>query len=150
MKKSRSTAAILAILIIFFAWLFFETNTSYQLSFKAKFYYEIGNFQKSLELSEEAVKLDIYNKMANTLLNQSKISLEFTNYINDGKKYIKMIENISQGEVSNSDKERIKLICDIMIDQYTFLKNSILIDDALKDEAKKTKENFEKLKKELF
>ena len=103
--RAKLVAVFLPIFIIVAGWLFFETNGSYQLSFKAKFYYEIGNFDEAFKLSQRALELDNYNKMASTLVNQSKIALKFTAYINDGKKYLQNIKQMSQNEVSNADRE---------------------------------------------
>ena len=148
--RAKLVAVFLPIFIIVAGWLFFETNGSYQLSFKAKFYYEIGNFDEAFKLSQRALELDNYNKMASTLVNQSKIALKFTAYINDGKKYLEDIKQMSQNEVSNKDRERIKLMCDIMIEGYSQLQDSPLLDSDLKNEAKNMRENFVKLKNELF
>ncbi|EAU01240.1 MULTISPECIES: hypothetical protein [Campylobacter] len=148
--RAKLAAVFLSIFIIIAGWLFFETNGSYQLSFKAKFYYEIGNFDEAFKLSQRALELDHYNKMASTLVNQSKIALKFTAYINEGKKYLRNIKQMSQNEVSNADRERIKLMCDIMIEGYSQLQDSPLLDSDLKNEAKNMRENFVKLKNELF
>lgn len=148
--RAKLAAVFLPIFIIIAGWLFFETNGSYQLSFKAKFYYEIGNFDEAFKLSQRALELDNYNKMASTLVNQSKIALKFTAYINDGKKYLQNIKQMSQNEVSNKDRERIKLMCEIMIEGYSQLQDSPLLDSDLKNEAKNMRENFVKLKNELF
>ncbi|MBN7288569.1 MULTISPECIES: hypothetical protein [Campylobacter] len=148
--RAKLVAVFLPIFIIVAGWLFFETNGSYQLSFKAKFYYEIGNFDEAFKLSQRALELDNYNKMASTLVNQSKIALKFTAYINDGKKYLQNIKQMSQNEVSNADRERIRLMCEIMIEGYSQLQDSPLLDSDLKNEAKNMRENFVKLKNKLF
>jgi len=88
--------------------------------------------------------------MASTLVNQSKIALKFTAYINDGKKYLQNIKQMSQNEVSNADRERIRLMCEIMIEGYSQLQDSPLLDSDLKNEAKNMRENFVKLKNKLF
>ena len=148
--RAKLVAVFLPIFIIVAGWLFFETNGSYQLSFKAKFYYEIGNFDEAFKLSQRELELDNYNKMASTLVNQSKIALKFTAYINDGKKYLQNIKQMSQNEVSNADRERIRLMCEIMIEGYSQLQDSPLLDSDLKNEAKNMRENFVKLKNKLF
>ncbi|WP_169779455.1 hypothetical protein [Campylobacter curvus] len=148
--RAKLVAVFLPIFIIVAGWLFFETNGSYQLSFKAKFYYEIGNFDEAFKLSQRALELDNYNKMASTLVNQSKIALKFTAYINEGKKYLQNIKQMSQNEVSNADRERIRLMCEIMIEGYSQLQDSPLLDSDLKNEAKNMRENFVKLKNKLF
>ena len=57
---------------------------------------------------------------------------------------------MSQNGVSKADNERIKMMCDVMIEDFESLRNSALLDNALKDEALSTKEVFVKLKNELF
>ncbi|MBR8462067.1 hypothetical protein KDD93_04395 [Campylobacter sp. faydin G-24] len=148
--KGKNLAVIISISIIIFGWLFLEINGSYQLSFKAKFYYEIGNFQRSLELSQRAFELDKYNKMANTLLNQSRLAIKFSEYISLGDEYLSRIKSISQNKVTNADRERIRLMCDVMIEGYDELKSSPLLDDELKSKALRMRDNFIKLKNELF
>ena len=57
---------------------------------------------------------------------------------------------MSQNGVSKADNERIKMMCDVMIEDFENLRNSALLDDGLKSEALSTKEVFVKLKNELF
>lgn len=149
-KISRKTAIFLAAITLLLGWLFFATNSSYQLSFKARFYYEIGEYERARELSSEAVRLDIYNKMAQTILNQSQISIKISDYIKDGESYLERIEQMGRNGVSNADRERIRLMCEVMIDGFLQLPNSPLVKDNLKERAKTIREDFVRLKKELF
>ena len=88
--------------------------------------------------------------MAATTLNQSKAAIKFSSYIKNGKEYVERIKKMSQSGVSKADRERIKMMCDVMIEDFESLRNSALLDNALKDEALSTKEVFVKLKNELF
>ena len=88
--------------------------------------------------------------MANTVLNQSKAAIKFSSYIKNGKEYLERIKKMSQSSVSKADNERIKMMCDVMIEDFDDLKNSALLDSELKNEALNTKEIFVKLKNELF
>ena len=88
--------------------------------------------------------------MAATMLNQSKAAIKFSSYIKNGKEYLERIKKMSQSGVSKADKERIKMMCDVMIEDFENLRNSALLDNELKSEALKMKEAFEKLKNELF
>ena len=88
--------------------------------------------------------------MATTTLNQSKAAIKFSSYIKNGKEYLERIKKMSQSGVSKADKERIKMMCDVMIEDFENLRNSALLDDGLKSEALSTKEVFVKLKNELF
>ena len=140
----------IAIFIIAFFGLFFYSDNSYKLALEAKFLYENKEYEKALNLSQKALDIDIYNKMANTVLNQSKAAIKFSSYIKNGKEYLERIKKMSQSSVSKADSERIKMMCDVMIEDFDDLKNSALLDNELKNEALNTKEIFVKLKNELF
>ena len=140
----------IAIFIIDLFGLFFYSEKSYKLALEAKFYYESKEYEKALNLSQKAIDLDAYNKMAATTLNQSKAAMKFSSYIKNGKEYLDRIKKMSQNGVSKADNERIKMMCDVMIEDFESLRNSALLDDGLKSEALKIKEAFAKLKNELF
>lgn len=140
----------IAIFIIALFGLFFYSDNSYKLALEAKFYYESKEYEKALNLSQKALDLDAYNKMATTTLNQSKAAMKFSSYIKNGKEYLERIKKMSQNGVSKADNERIKMMCDVMIEDFESLKNSALLDEELKSEALKMKEAFAKLKNELF
>ncbi|MDU2008155.1 hypothetical protein [Campylobacter concisus] len=140
----------IAIFIVALFGLFFYSNNSYKLALEAKFYYESKEYEKALNLSQKALDLDAYNKMAATTLNQSKAAMKFSSYIKNGKEYLERIKKMSQNGVSKADNERIKMMCDVMIEDFESLKNSTLLDEELKSEALKMKEAFAKLKNELF
>ena len=140
----------IAIFIIALFGIFFYSDNSYKLALEAKFYYESKEYEKALNLSQKALDLDAYNKMAATTLNQSKAAMKFSSYIKNGKEYLDRIKKMSQSGVSKADNERIKMMCDVMIEDFESLKNSALLDEELKSEALKMKEAFAKLKNELF
>ena len=140
----------IAIFIIVLFGLFFYSDNSYKLALEAKFLYENKEYEKALNLSQKALDIDIYNKMANTILNQSKAAIKFSSYIKNGKEYLERIKKMSQSSVSKADSERIKMMCDVMIEDFDDLKNSALLDNELKNEALNTKEIFVKLKNKLF
>lgn len=140
----------IAIFIIALFGLFFYSDNSYKLALEAKFYYESKEYEKALNLSQKALDLDAYNKMATTTLNQSKAATKFSSYIKNGKEYLERIKKMSQSGVSKANNERIKMMCDVMIEDFESLRNSALLDEELKSEALKMKEAFAKLKNELF
>ena len=140
----------IAIFIIALFGLFFYSDNSYKLALEAKFYYESKEYEKAINLSQKALDLDAYNKMAATTLNQSKAAMKFSSYIKNGKEYLDRIKKMSQNGVSKADNERIKMMCDVMIEDFESLRNSTLLDEELKSEALKMKEAFAKLKNELF
>ncbi|WP_103580193.1 hypothetical protein [Campylobacter concisus] len=147
--KNKLSIFIAIFLIILFG-LFFYSDNSYKLALEAKFLYENKEYEKALNLSQKALDIDIYNKMANTVLNQSKAAIKFSSYIKNGKEYLERIKKMSQSSVSKANSERIKMMCDVMIEDFDDLKNSALLDNELKNEALNTKEIFVKLKNELF
>ena len=147
--KNKLSIFIAIFLIILFG-LFFYSDNSYKLALEAKFLYENKEYEKALNLSQKALDIDIYNKMANTILNQSKAAIKFSSYIKNGKEYLERIKKMSQNSVSKADSERIKMMCNVMIEDFDDLKNSALLDNELKNEALNTKEIFVKLKNELF
>ena len=140
----------IAIFIIALFGLFFYSDNSYKLALEAKFYYESKEYEKAINLSQKALDLDAYNKMATTTLNQSKAAMKFSSYIKNGKEYLERIKKMSKNGVSKADNERIKMMCDVMIEDFESLRNSALLDEELKSEALKMKEAFAKLKNELF
>ena len=140
----------IAIFIIASFGLFFYSDNSYKLALEAKFYYQSKEYEKAINLSQKALDLDAYNKMAATTLNQSKAAMKFSSYIKNGKEYLDRIKKMSQNGVSKADNERIKMMCDVMIEDFESLKNSALLDEELKSEALKMKEAFAKLKNKLF
>ena len=147
--KNKASIFIAMFIIALFG-LFFYSDNSYKLALEAKFYYESKEYEKALNLSQKALDIDIYNKMANTILNQSKAAIKFSSYIKNGKEYLERIKKMSQSSVSKADSERIKMMCDVVIEDFDDLKNSALLDSELKNEALNTKEIFVKLKNELF
>ncbi len=112
--------------------------------------YKRHEYENAINLSQKALDLDAYNKMAAATLNQSKAAMKFSSYIKNGKEYLDRIKKMSQNGVSKADNERIKMMCDVMIDDFESLRNSALLDEELKSEALKMKEAFTKLKNKLF
>ena len=147
--KNKISIFIAIFIVALFGLLFYSDN-SYKLALEAKFYYESKEYEKAINLSQKALDLDAYNKMAATTLNQSKAAMKFSSYIKNGKEYLDRIKKMSQNGVSKADNERIKMMCDVMIEDFESLKNSALLDEELKSEALKMKEAFAKLKNELF
>lgn len=125
---------------------FFLLNPSYQKSITAKYYYEVGSYKQAYNLAKEAFSLDVYNRMASTVMAQSKTSLKYIDFIESSKKYMDQINLMAAQEIiSDADKARIRLICGIMLDWYIKLAPSVITDDKLIDSAKKYNSMFEKL-----
>jgi len=139
----------LGIIIIGFV-LYFTLNKSYRLSLEARYYYENGEFQKAYDKAKEAYILDPYNRMAFTIYTQSKIAKDWELYLNDCKKYFKKINDIAnKPNITDKERQKVKIMLEILMDEYKNLKPSLLIDDNLKQKAKqqyiKAKELYEKV-----
>jgi len=126
--------------------IYFLINPSYQKSIEAKYYYETGSYKEAYMLANEAFSIDVYNRMASTIMAQSKTSLRYVAYINDAKKYMKKIDAIAKHDIlSDADKAKMKMICEIMIDSYIKLAPSVITDNSLVKESASYYKNFEKL-----
>ncbi len=125
---------------------FFMVNPSYEKSLEAKFYYEIGDYKEAYTLSKEAFGLDVYNRMASTIMTQSQTSLKFVEYVEDAKKYIAQINEMAKKDIlEDSDKAKIKTITQIMLMRYKKLAPSVITDKKLVEDTKNYYLKFEKL-----
>ena len=89
--------------------------------------------------------------MAFSIYTQSQIAKEWQNFINDAKKYFKEIEKIANKEnITKKDKLKIKMMLEILIDEYKNLKPSLLISESLKEKAKKEYLKAKKIYEEVF
>lgn len=88
--------------------------------------------------------------MAFTIYTQSKIAKEWETFLNDSNNYFKKIENIAnKSHITLKDRQRVKIMLEILLDEYKNLKPSILIPKDLKLKAKqqyqKAREIYEKV-----
>ncbi|QFR50485.1 hypothetical protein FJR48_12110 (plasmid) [Sulfurimonas lithotrophica] len=126
--------------------LYFYFNPSYQKSLQAKYYYEMGDYDEAYADAKEAFELDLYNRMAATIMAQSKTSLKYVNYIKDAKEYMKQIDEIvSKDDIKEADKAKIRLICEIMNSAYVKLAPSVITDKELVENAAYYHAGFEQL-----
>ncbi len=140
-----------ATLVILIMAGYFITNPSYQKSIQAKYYYNTGEYDEALSLAKEAFNMDLYNRMAATIMTQSKASLKYVSYNRDAKKYMNSINEIASHEIiSGADKAKIRMMCNIMISAYAKLAPSVVIDDDLLSSAKKYNDSFEKLLEKVY
>lgn len=149
MFANKTLPVIIAISIIVMAGVFFAINKSYQLSFGARVHYELGNYAKANEMSIMAYELDIYNKMAANMIRKSGDALKLQRYINQGEEYLKQINDMANQSVTKIQQERIRMMCDIMLDEYDDIVKSVFYDKLL-SEARQMRDSFATLKKELF
>ena len=144
--KSKFLFPSLAVLFLVIMGLFFLINPSYEKSIQAKYYYNTGNYKEAYKLANEAFSIDVYNRMAATIMAQSKTSMKYQKYIQQAKKYMQQINVIaSQDSISDADKARMKLMSEIMTDSYVKLAPSVITDKDLVAEAAKYHDDFEKL-----
>ncbi len=126
-------------------------NDSYRLSLEARYYFENGEYNKAYEKSKEAYLLDPYNRMAFTVYTQSQIAKEWQNFLNDADKYFKKIEEIANKDhLNDKERQRVKIMLEILLDEYKNLKPSLLISDDLKNKAKLQYEKAKKIYEKVF
>ena len=144
--KTKIMIPLFAVVTLLIMGTYFIVNPSYEKSIRAKYYYEIGEYKEAYALANTAFSLDIYNRMAATIMAQSKTSLRYVNYNNMAKKYMDDINEIAlHEEISNSDKAKIRLICEVMIGSYIKLAPSVITDKELVKESTSYYKKFEKL-----
>ena len=142
-----SIGALLAVVFISFV----TFSPSYKNALQAKFYYETGDYETAYKLSKSAYNKDIYNKLAHTVMAQSEISQKYALYIARSNGYLENIQKISKsGKVSKVNLDKIRMMCDIAVSDYAELKPSNLTDSDLQEEAKRIRDKFLTLQKELF
>jgi len=88
--------------------------------------------------------------MAFTLKTQSQIAKEWQHFIDDSNDFFDKIKEIANKQnITKKDKLRIKIMLEILLNEYKTLTPSYLIPNELKKEAKnqyiKVKELYEKL-----
>jgi len=143
----KSAIGLFSFLMLFIMAGYFLINPSYEKSIEAKYYFETGDYKEAYSLAQEAFSMDVYNRMAATIMAQSKTSLRYVKYNEQAKKYMEQIDEIAFHEnISQADKAKIRLICEIMIGSYTKLAPSIITD---KDLVQKTADYYHKFEKLL-
>ncbi len=141
---------IATVATLIFTVAYFFLNPSYERSLEAKFYYTMGDYKQAQELATEAFEMDVYNRMASTIMTQSQTAMKFVNYINESKKYMSQIAEIASANgVSDAQRAKVKIICEIMIESHVKVTATVLTDKALVEEAQSYKEKFEKLHDEI-
>lgn len=126
--------------------IYFLINPSYEKSIQAQYYYEMGDYDEAYKLANEAFSIDIYNRMASTIMAQSKTAMKYKKYIDQAKQYMAEINKIAAKDtISDADRAKIKVMSEIMVDSYKKLAPSVITDTKLVREAAEYYENFEKL-----
>jgi len=133
---SKLLSLIIAVLFALVALWYFSFSSSYQKSLQARWYYSTGDYEYALKMADEALKMEPYNRMAMTVVTQSRTAMKFVRYNSQAKEYLDKIETIvSKKTIEKSDKIRIKFMCDVMIEQYPYLVATVLTDKSLKEES---------------
>jgi tetratricopeptide (TPR) repeat protein len=144
--KPKIVITLFALFMLLMMAVYFIVNPSYEKSIKAKYYFEMGEYTEAYSLAQEAFSIDVYNRMAATIMAQSKTSMRYVNYNKEARKYMKQIDEIAlHQDISEADKAKIRLICEIMIGSYTKLAPSIITDKELVQESADYYHKFEKL-----
>ncbi len=126
--------------------IYFLINPSYEMSLRAKYHYEMGEYNEAYSLAKEAFGKDVYNRMAATIMAQSKISLKYVDYVKSAKKYMNEINEIANHDViSDADKAKIRTICEVMISSYVKLAPSVITDEELVSQVASYYKEFEQL-----
>jgi len=144
--KAKILIPLTALGLIVVMIIYFLINPSYEKSLEAKYYYETGNYEKAYALANEAFSMDIYNRMASTIMAQSKTSLKYVKYVKQAKEYLRQINTIAaQAAISDADRAKIKLMSEVMVESYVKLAPSVITDKALVQKAAAYHKNFEQL-----
>lgn len=144
--QSKFLFPLIALGIVLFMAVYFIINPSYQKSIQAKYYFEIAEYKEAYSLASEAFSLDVYNRMASTIMAQSKTSVLYVEYINQAEEYMLEINKIAKKEkISTADRARIKIMSEIVVDSYVKLAPSVLTNKDLVKNATNHHDEFEKL-----
>jgi len=136
----------LAALFLVVMGIYFLMNPSYEKSLQAQYYYEIGDYDEAYKFANEAFSIDVYNRMASTIMAQSKTALKYKKYIEQAKEYMAEINTIAAKDtISDADRAKIKMMSEIMVDSYKKLAPSVITDTKLVREAAEYYEDFGKL-----
>lgn len=147
----RISMIVIVVLILAFGIFFFTNSGSYQNSLQARVEYFLGNYKKSLTLAKKAYEQDKYNKMAFAMITQSQISLKYKNYLTQGEQYLNSINAISQKtNVTKSDKSKIKIMCEVMVEEFKNLTPTKMTNDSLIENSKNMSQKFQQIHDGLF
>lgn len=148
---SKFYLILFTVILLSGSFVYFASNSSYKNSLQARVYYFLGNYESAYTLAKESYDEDNYNKMAFTVMVQSKIAKNFTAYIQEGNDYLKKIDEISsKTNFTEADRVRVKMMCQIMIDSFDDLVPTKLTDVELVENSKKMHKKFKQLFEELF
>ena len=149
MFKALFTA--LSIFLIIMIIFFFGFSDSYRYSMEARVKYFLGDYQEARDLAKKAFDLDPYNKMAFSILAQSKISAKLVDYIKESDNYLKKIEFLTNKQnFSNRDKIKIKMITEVMMQKFQKLNPTVMTNKELYAQCIKRYKKFKTIYEKLF
>ena len=144
--RTRYLFSLIAFVIVAAMSIYFLINPSYEKSIEAKYYYEVGEYDRAYTLANIAFSLDVYNRMSSTVMAQSKTSLKYVKYIKQAKIFLVQINTLAEHEsLSDGDRAKIKMMSEIMVDSFVKLAPSIITDKELVARAVKYHNDFKKL-----
>jgi len=147
---SKIFISLLGISFVALMLFYFYTSSSYKTSIEAKLYYTLGDYEESYRLATTAYKDDKYNRMALTVMQQSKFSLNFIAYIKEAQEYLDKINKIAeQKNINIKDKLKVKMMCSYMIEKYHTLKGSVLIESNLQKQSNGVYQKFIDLRQKV-
>lgn len=140
-----------SLLSVMIAMFYFSLNSSYQKSVNAKMYFYIGEYENAMIIAKEAYALNHYNKMAFSIMTQSEISMNYTNFIQEANEYYEYIKNTitSKNFIDKSEKYRIKMMTDIVIGKYKGLYHTRITDKKLLADAEKIYLEFKQINEKI-
>ncbi len=141
----------LVLFIVGMLLFFFGFSDSYKYSMEARMKYFLGEYQEARVLAKKAFDIDPYNKMAFSILAQSKISASLVDYVKDSDQYLQKIETLSAKEnFSDTDKIKIKMMTEVMIEKFHKLNPTVMTDKELYAECIKRYKKFKIINERLF
>ena len=150
MKLNNFIGLIIALFFTISMFLYFILNTSYHNSIQAKYYYVLSDYENAYAYADLAYKQERYNLMAYTVREQSSRALKLVKYIKQAKDYYEKINVISIKPVLTiADKSRMRIYSRIVVEGYDDLTWTIITDENLIKEAKRLRDEFDKLLQEL-
>ncbi len=143
--KNNTGFIFLPFIFIVAMVVYFVTHPSYEQSLEAKYYYETHNYIKAYKLAKEAFEKDSYNKMAATLMAQSKIAMKYQKYNMQAQTYLKEIQQLNTTSLDEQKKAKIRMMCSIMVDSYKKLASSVVTDTELVEQSRQYYQEFGRL-----
>jgi len=147
-KAIFTTLVLFVVAMLLF---FFGFNDSYKYSMEARMKYFMGDYEKAHELAKKAFDIDPYNKMAFSILSQSKISAQMADYVQEADKYLQKLEMLTnKPDFTDRDKLKIKMITEIMMEKFNQLNPTVLTDKELYAACIKRYKKFKTIHERLF